>query len=234
MASTSFAYSAGSPSRDGNGTAAASSSLMCGGSPSIIGVLKRPGAMVTQRTPVRARSRAMGSVMPATAALDAAYATWPTCPSNAAMDAVLTRTPRRPSAPGSFEAMAAAARRQTLNVPTTLTFNTSAKSSSLCGPFLPRTRAGGAMPAHDTATSRRPNAVRAASIAAWTSASSLTSPLAKIAEEPSSLATASPASDMSKMHALPPCLRKRSTVARPRPRAPPVTRATRFIVLGRI
>ena len=61
-----------------------------------------------------------------------------------------------PAASGSLLAMAAAARRATLNVPTALTPSTSSKSASECGPFLPSVFAGGAMPAQDTAASTRP------------------------------------------------------------------------------
>ena len=40
--------------------------------PAIMGVIKRPGAMVTTRMPKRESSRAAGSVRPATPAFDAA------------------------------------------------------------------------------------------------------------------------------------------------------------------
>ena len=52
---------------------------------------------------------------------DAAYAGWPIWPSNAAIDAVLMMTPRSPLGSGVFCAMAAAASRITLKVPTRLT-----------------------------------------------------------------------------------------------------------------
>ena len=52
------------PSREGNGTLAASESCTSFGMLNIIGVPKRPGAIVMQRMPLRARSRAIGSVMP--------------------------------------------------------------------------------------------------------------------------------------------------------------------------
>jgi hypothetical protein len=71
MASASCAYSAGSPSRDGNGTCWPSDSCAFSGRPANIGVLKRPGAMVITRMPSRARSRAMGNVMATMAPLDA-------------------------------------------------------------------------------------------------------------------------------------------------------------------
>jgi hypothetical protein len=88
-----------------------------------------PGAMATFLMPSLARSRARGSVIPTTAPLDAAYATWqvghrrsaapsrrgpreriksrltcPICPSYAAILAVLTITPRCPCSPaGSLD-----------------------------------------------------------------------------------------------------------------------------------
>ena len=51
------------------------------GMPNSIGVPKMPGAMVMQRMPLRARSRAIGKVMPAMPPLLAAYAAWPIWPS---------------------------------------------------------------------------------------------------------------------------------------------------------
>ena len=70
--------------------------------PAIIGVSTIPGAIATTRIPCCARSRAAVTVMPATPAFDAAYATWPICASNAAIEAVLTITPRCPSASAGF------------------------------------------------------------------------------------------------------------------------------------
>jgi len=61
-----------------------------------IGVPKMPGAMVMLRMPLRARSRAIGSVMPTTLPLLAAYAAWPIWPPQAATLAVLISTPRSP------------------------------------------------------------------------------------------------------------------------------------------
>jgi hypothetical protein len=49
--------------------------------PNIMGVPKMPGAIVMLRMPLRARSRAIGSVMPTTPPLDALYAAWPIWPS---------------------------------------------------------------------------------------------------------------------------------------------------------
>ncbi len=56
-----------------------------GGKPSSSGVFMRPGATVFTRIPFFASSRAMGSVIPTMAALDAEYAAWPIWPSKAAM-----------------------------------------------------------------------------------------------------------------------------------------------------
>src|SRR5574341_1504480 len=81
MLRASCAYSDGRPRREGNGTCLASESCASLGSPFIIGVSKRPGAIVHTRMPLRDRSRAMGSVMPTTPPLEAEYAAWPICPS---------------------------------------------------------------------------------------------------------------------------------------------------------
>ena len=45
-----------------------------------------PGAIVTTRTPIAARSRAAGSVMPTMPPFAAEYAAWPILPSKAAID----------------------------------------------------------------------------------------------------------------------------------------------------
>ena len=74
----------------------------------MIGVPIVPGAMAQTRTPIGARSRAIGSVIPRIAALAAPYAICPVWPSMPAIDAVLTMTPRWPLSSGSFAAMAAA------------------------------------------------------------------------------------------------------------------------------
>ncbi len=108
-----------------------------------------PGAIATHRIRRDARSRATGSVSDAMAPFDDAYAAWPICPSNAAMLAVLTITPRSPSS-GSCPAVRCAARRVTLNVPTTFTWSTLAKMSRSCGPSRPTVRPAHAMPAQFT------------------------------------------------------------------------------------
>src|SRR5204863_286651 len=65
-------YSAGSPRRFGNTTSFASAARTSSESCPSIGVSKMPGAIVTTRTPTTPRSRAAGSVIPATPAFDAA------------------------------------------------------------------------------------------------------------------------------------------------------------------
>jgi hypothetical protein len=66
MCTASAAYSAGSPSRGGLGTLAASDALTFSGIAISSGVAMMPGAMVLTRMPSAARSLAMGRVMPTT------------------------------------------------------------------------------------------------------------------------------------------------------------------------
>ena len=68
---TSDANSEASPSRFGNCVISTSGSRTFGGAAASIGVLKMPGAMVHTRIPYRARSRAIGNVMPTTPPFDA-------------------------------------------------------------------------------------------------------------------------------------------------------------------
>ena len=68
------------PAAAGRGLAP-SDFLASSGNAAIIGVLNRPGAMVTTRMPSFANSRAIGSVMPTTPPFEAEYAAWPICPS---------------------------------------------------------------------------------------------------------------------------------------------------------
>lgn len=77
--------------------------------------------MVTTLIPLGARSRAIGRVIPAIAAVDAAYAACPISPSNAIVDDVLTITPLCPSELGSFLPITPDASRIALNVPIVLT-----------------------------------------------------------------------------------------------------------------
>jgi hypothetical protein len=69
------------PSRLGNGTLAASACCTSAGIVNSMGVPKMPGAIVMLRMPLRARSRAIGKVMPTMPPFDAEYAAWPICPS---------------------------------------------------------------------------------------------------------------------------------------------------------
>jgi hypothetical protein len=69
---TSAAYSSGRPNRGGKGTCCASEALAASGSAASSGVSKVPGAIVITRTPIRANSRASGSVRPTMPAFEAA------------------------------------------------------------------------------------------------------------------------------------------------------------------
>ena len=64
------------------------------------GVSIEPGAMAHTRTPMGARSRAIGRIIETIAPLAAAYGTMLTWPSKALIDAVCTMTPRSPSSFG--------------------------------------------------------------------------------------------------------------------------------------
>src|SRR5690606_9785022 len=112
----SIANSSGLPSRFGLGTWAPRRSLISWGNLARIGVSNTPGATVSTRAFLFARSRAAPKVMPTTPALAEAYGIWPTWPSHAATEAVSTHAPRSPST-ASFFAIRVAARRRTLNVP---------------------------------------------------------------------------------------------------------------------
>lgn len=80
-----------------------------------------PGAIVIIRIPRALSSRAIGSVIPTTAALEAATAVSPISPSNALESAVLIIKPRCLFSFGSFFDISSAARRMTLNVPIVFT-----------------------------------------------------------------------------------------------------------------
>ena len=219
---TSCAYSSGRPSRLGNGTCWPSESCTFCGRPSSIGVMKMPGAIVTTRIADCARSRATGSVIPATPALDAPYAAWPICPSNAATEAVLMITPR--SSPISSAVTSRAANfDSTLNVPIRFTSITLRNSDSACGlPSRLTVRDGGAMPAQFTSTRATPCAASAAATAASTLASSVTSTRVKV--PPNARARASPRSaSRSNSATLAPPWASMAAVAAPSPDAPPVT-----------
>ncbi len=71
MCLTSAAKSSARPSRFGNGICEVRLSRMSSRIGPSIGVSDGPGAIVTTRMPFEARSRATGSVIPATPAFDA-------------------------------------------------------------------------------------------------------------------------------------------------------------------
>src|SRR5215218_8997040 len=136
------------------------------------------------------------------------------------MDAVITIAPRSPSASGSPAAIAAAASRRTLNVPIRFTRTTVSKGWSAAGPSRPTVRSAQPIPAQETASRRPP----AASTAAWTCSSSVTSVLTKAAS--SSEARAAPRSSFrsASVTRAPRAVSSRA-VASPRPEAPPATSA---------
>src|SRR5207253_8149288 len=136
-------------------------------------------------------------------------------------------TPRSPSSLGGLCAIPAAARGSTLKVPVRLTAITRANSSSGIGPCLVTVRMAAPMPAQLTHTCTVPKRSTAFATAACTSSALVTSAGVKRAGAPSRRATSSPADPgRSRMTALPPFSTIISTVAPPRPDAPPVTSAT--------
>lgn len=162
-------------------------------------------------------------------------------------------TPRWPSAFGWFCPIRPADNRMTLNVPTVficemhtegyynvgtqaarhslLTIKTLVKSSNRCGAFLLKLYVLKAtpVPAQFTLTSKRPNLFFVSPMALVTSASLVTSTGTNSTLSPSSLATSCPRDvDKSASTTLAPFFANRSTVARPRPDAPPVISATVF------
>ena len=185
-----------------------------------------PGASVFTRMPMRANSRASGSIMPTTPPFDAEYAAWPIWPSNAAIDAVLTMTPRSPSAFASFDCMRKAASLDTRNEPTRLMAIVRAKKSPAIGPSRPSARAAPMTPAQFTASVMPPMRSLARSSADCTAVSSATSAATKEARSPRSRALVSPCSAFrSRRAAWPPAAMTRSAVASPSPDAPPVITA---------
>src|SRR6266540_227912 len=225
MCATRAANSVGSPSRAGCGTWAPSASRASSGRLASRGVSNSPGAIVTTRIRLVASSRAIGSVMPTTPPFEAEYAACPICPSYAAIEAVFTMTPRS-SPTGSWRAIRSAASRSTLNVPIRLTVTTLVKSASGNGPFLPTTLIALPIPAQLTATRSAPSR-SAASSAAPTCASSVTSAGENTTRSPSCFATCSP-SELGRSTITTPAPAPASVRAgaSPRPEAPPVTTAT--------
>src|SRR3954453_22868737 len=141
-------------------------------------------------------------------------------------------TPRWPSSSGSLSSIFAAARRRTLKLPTRLIAITRSNSARSCGPLRPAVFSAGPIPAQLTLI-RSPASPAAASTAAWTWASSVTSVATNRA--PSSSASAAPRSaSMSAIVTFAPASSSARAVAAPRPDAPPATRAfVRSICMAR-
>src|SRR4051794_32925819 len=152
------------------------------------------------------------------------------------MDAVLTMTPRSPSSPGSVRAIAAAASRSTLNVPTRLTMTVRVNGASPCGdPSRFTVRSAQPMPAQLIAMRNGRSLPVASSIAACADVSSVTSVRTKVVCPPSSLARACPRSSWrSRIVTAAPRAASARAVASPRPEAPPVTTAatSKFCMFG--
>src|SRR4051812_5156169 len=126
--------------------------------------------------------------------------------------------------------MRAAASRSTLNVPTRLIRTTRSKASSGSTPERPTTRPAVATPAQLTTTRNGPRA-SARSSAAEIAASSVTSAGAKTAASPIAAAACSRSPPgRSTTTTFAPAAASRVAVARPRPEAPPVTRATASLI----
>src|SRR5580692_5241420 len=185
----------------------------------------RPGATVLTRMPTAARSRATGRVSPTMPPLDAEYAAWPTWPSNAATDAMLTMAPRVPSASdGCVLAIAAAAWRSMLNVPSRLTLITNSNADCDSGSlFLSTVRPARPTPAELTRARNGPSSLAAATTAAPSSSLATSQGTNR---PPISSATALPSSSLrSAMTTRPPSGEICLAHAAPIPDAPPVTMA---------
>src|SRR3954453_8028785 len=132
-------------------------------------------------------------------------------------------TPRWPSSSGALSSIFAAARRRTLKLPIKLIAITRSNSARSWGPLRPAVFSPAPMPAQLTLT-RSPSWPAAASTAAWTCLSSVTS--VAMNRAPSSSANASPRSaSMSATVTFAPASRSARAVAAPRPDAPPATSA---------
>src|SRR3954451_8593768 len=146
--------------------------------------------------------------------------------------------PRSPSSSGSVRAMAAAASRSTLNVPTRLTMTVFVKPSRLwADPSRATTRSAQPMPAQLTAMRSGRSLPVASAIAACTEASSVTSVRTKVGCPPSSLASSWPRSSRrSRMVTAAPRATRARVVASPSPEAPPVTTAatSKFFMPGNV
>ena len=134
------------------------------------------------------------------------------------------RARRRP--PGALCCIRLAAALSHRNVPIRLMWMTLVKNSPAIGPFLPSTRPAPTTPAQLTSRFRPPMCRCAASIAALTSASAVTSQRRKRAPPPRALAAACPGpSCTSRITTLPPCALTWRATAWPKPDAPPVMTA---------
>src|SRR3954466_4599931 len=136
-------------------------------------------------------------------------------------------TPRSPSLPGSVCAIAAAARRSTLKVPTRFTITVFVKAPRSCGaPCRSTVRWAQPMPAQLPARRSGRALPVASAIAAWTEASSVTSVRTNVVWPPSWAASAFPRSSCrSRTVTAAPLAARARVVASPSPEAPPVTTA---------
>src|SRR5215218_4359585 len=120
--------------------------------------------------------------------------------------------------------MASAASRVRLKVPTRLTWTTVTNLASEWGPWRPRTRSAGAIPAQLTAAYSPPSPSAAAATAARALSSSVTSAATNRARSPSPSATCLPRSaSTSATTTEPPASTTIRAVAAPSPDPPPVT-----------
>ena len=146
------------------------------------------------------------------------------------MEAVLIITPRSPFSSGSLRAIFSEHWVSTLKVPIRLMSITFLNSSIGKRPARPNVLvAPPPRPAQFTQICIAPNAAITSSMAAVIDCSSVTLTEQKMALPPSCLATALPsASSISNIATFAPPAIKLSTVAFPKPEAPPVTTATLF------
>ena len=151
------------------------------------GVRIAPGAIAHTRTPIGARSRAIGRIIETIAPLAAAYGTIVTWPSKALIDAVCTITPRWPSSSASLAAKAAADNRARLNGPHTCSSRFASSVSFGIGERSRATRRplGMTTPVALTTMEKTPREC-AAVMASPTASSSLLSPVTAATRSPNS------------------------------------------------
>lgn len=224
LCTTSDANSSGRPARTGNSMAFFSPARTLSDMAAVMAESNMLGATVTTRMPNRDRSRAIGSVMAATAPLLAAYATWPICPSKAAAEATMTMTPRSPSSPtGGDEARCGRTCRTRSSVPRRLTSRTRSMEERDKGSRdLERMRPGRPMPAAGMMPPRGKEVVVVQETRAETAeemevveVTSHSKNLALVEEEGGREVAGG--GFRSRMAACPPWARMEWTVARPRP-----------------